>query len=315
MANKSVEVGKHGNVAGEQVVKDKQSSLVDIGTPNVKNTGLNSYSPLPMHGSTPAGNSPGKSSYDNVIGEPSRNDMNFYTLFTPRGNGIDVVVLVESIRSISKRFVNTSYGFFLGKRMAYPIVANYVRNTWGKYGLVKSMLNSSTGLFSFKFSSMDGLNAMFEIGPWFIRNHPLILKKWNPNVNLFKEDVGKILVECPKNLGLGVAMNLKKPSQAPKSVPFCPKVGFKPAKEYRPVRKKPTANTSGNKKKAMEPTKEKRLVLATQGLLEQWRDSYENGDYDEDPYDDDMYEGQDLPDKIQEICDNLDIRVRGRRMT
>ncbi|GKD58410.1 hypothetical protein Tco_1295919, partial [Tanacetum coccineum] len=42
-------------------------------------------------------------------------------------------------------------------------------------------------------------------------------------------------------------------------------------------------------------------------------DSYVNGDYDEDPYDDDMYEGQDLPDKLQDICDNLDIRVRGRR--
>ncbi|GJZ56092.1 hypothetical protein Tco_0611285 [Tanacetum coccineum] len=33
-------------------------------------------------------------------------------------------------------------------------------------------------------------------------------------------------------------------------------------------------------------------------LLEQWRDSYENGDYDFDPYDDDMYEEQDIPDKI-----------------
>ncbi|GJW66248.1 hypothetical protein Tco_0120672, partial [Tanacetum coccineum] len=33
----------------------------------------------------------------------------------------------------------------------------------------------------------------------------------------------------------------------------------------------------------------------------------------EDPYDDDMYEGQDIPHKIQDICDNLDIRVQGRR--
>ncbi|GJR79575.1 hypothetical protein Tco_0150360 [Tanacetum coccineum] len=53
--------------------------------------------------------------------------------------------------------------------------------------------------------------------------------------------------------------------------------------------------------------------FGTQSLLEQWRDSYENGDYDEDPYDNDMYEGQDLPDKLQEICDNLDIKVRGHR--
>ncbi|GJZ62717.1 hypothetical protein Tco_0618854 [Tanacetum coccineum] len=52
-----------------------------------------------------------------------------------------------------------------------------------------------------------------------------------------------------------------------------------------------------------------RVGFRTQSLLEQWRDSYENGDYDKDSYDDDMYEGQDLPDKLQEICDNLDIRV------
>ncbi|GKC35991.1 hypothetical protein Tco_1048375 [Tanacetum coccineum] len=32
-----------------------------------------------------------------------------------------------------------------------------------------------------------------------------------------------------------------------------------------------------------------------------------NGDYDEDPYDDDMYEGRDLPQELQAICDNLDI--------
>ncbi|GKC53077.1 hypothetical protein Tco_1075822 [Tanacetum coccineum] len=38
--------------------------------------------------------------------------------------------------------------------------------------------------------------------------------------------------------------------------------------------------------------------FGTKSLLEQWRDSYENGDYDEDPYDDDMYEGQDFPHKI-----------------
>nr|GEY35487.1 putative ribonuclease H-like domain-containing protein [Tanacetum cinerariifolium] len=49
--------------------------------------------------------------------------------------------------------------------------------------------------------------------------------------------------------------------------------------------------------------------FGTQSLLEQWSDSYENNDYDEDPYDDDMYESQDLPDKLQDICDNLDIKL------
>nr|GEV48471.1 hypothetical protein [Tanacetum cinerariifolium] len=93
-----------------------------------------------------------------------------------RGNGVDVVVPVESVRAIGEQFANTAYGFFFGKCVAYPVVANYVRNTWGKYGLVKSMLNSSTGIFSFQFSSIDGLDAMLKNGLWFIRNNSLILK-------------------------------------------------------------------------------------------------------------------------------------------
>ncbi|GJY61274.1 hypothetical protein Tco_0461931 [Tanacetum coccineum] len=56
----------------------------------------------------------------------------------------------------------------------------------------------------------------------------------------------------------------------------------------------------------------KRVGFGTQSLLEQWRDSYGNGDYNDDPYDDDMYEGHDLSQDLQAICDNLDIRVQGR---
>ncbi|GKA98670.1 cytokinin dehydrogenase 3-like protein [Tanacetum coccineum] len=57
--------------------------------------------------------------------KPSGKKVNVHTLFTPGGNGIDVVVLVDSIRAISERFANTAYGFFLGKKVAYPVVANY----------------------------------------------------------------------------------------------------------------------------------------------------------------------------------------------
>ncbi|GJX30736.1 putative reverse transcriptase domain-containing protein [Tanacetum coccineum] len=124
--------------------------------------------------------------------KPSGKKVDVHTLFTPGGNGIDVVVLVDSIYAISERFANTAYGFFLGKKVAYPVVANYVRNTWGKYGLARSMFSSSTGLFSFQFSSMDGLDSMLENGPWFIQNNPLILKKWHPDENILKEDVSTV---------------------------------------------------------------------------------------------------------------------------
>ncbi|GJY34943.1 putative reverse transcriptase domain-containing protein [Tanacetum coccineum] len=135
---------------------------------------------------------PDKSSYANITVKPSGKKVNVRTLFTPGGNGIDVAVLVDSISAISECFANTTYGFFLGKKVAYPVVANYVRNTWGKYRLVCLIFSSSTRLFSFQISSMDGLDVMLENGPWFIQNNPLILKKWHPDENLLKEDVNTV---------------------------------------------------------------------------------------------------------------------------
>ncbi|GKC21128.1 hypothetical protein Tco_1023278 [Tanacetum coccineum] len=353
MADKSIEVGKHVNVTGEQVVKEKLSSLVDASTPNIENTSLNSYLPF------------------------LRRDLLR-------------LVITLSIRAVSERFANTAYCFFLGKRVAYLVVANYGMSSYAR--------------------AMIELRADVELKDTIVVAMP----------KLTKEGFYTCTEECPKNPGFSVAKNLKKPSQAPKGVPVGQKVGFKSAKECRPISKKPTANTSGNKKKDVEPTKEvsnsnpfdvlnlvdndgelgtnggtlnlasnevnssgfsfwnvetsstittpivdkirkieniiidgkvtlmdddgkplkkvnypgdqdsedevesvdndmahsmalETVGFGTQSLLEQWRDSYKNGDYDEDPYNDDMYEGQDLLDKIQDICDNLDIKVRGRR--
>ncbi|GJW78844.1 hypothetical protein Tco_0140526 [Tanacetum coccineum] len=95
--------------------------------------------------------------------------------------------------------------------------------------------------------------------------------------------------ECPKNIGVGVAKNLKKPSQTSRDE---------------------VASVDNDMTRSMAS---ERVGFGTQSLLEQWRDSYRTGDYDDDPYDDDMYKGQDLPKELQTICDNLDIRVRGRR--
>ncbi|GJR93137.1 putative reverse transcriptase domain-containing protein [Tanacetum coccineum] len=181
----TVKEGVIPSVVDMMVEEEKISSLEDTTVPESFPT----LTTPAQEANAPAGNSPGKTSYATATGEPSGKKVNVHTLYTPGGNGIDVVVPVDSIRAISERFANTTYGFFLRKKVAYPVVANYVRNTWGKYGLVRSMFSSSTGLFSFQFSSIDGLDVMLENGLWFIRNNPLILKKWHPDENLLKEDV------------------------------------------------------------------------------------------------------------------------------
>ncbi|GKA00602.1 retrotransposon protein, putative, ty1-copia subclass [Tanacetum coccineum] len=493
VASVAVKEGVTPFVVDMMVEKEKINSLED-------NTVPKSFPPLTTPVTTTAGNAPSISSYANITSKPSGKKVKVRTLFTPEGNGIDVFVPVDSICTISERFANTAYGFFLGKKFS-----------------------SSTGLFSFQFSSMDGLDVMLENCPWFIRNNQLILKKWHPDKNLLKEDVsfvpvwvklygvpvtafredglsaiatklgtslmldsytsdmcmqywgrssyarvmielradvelkdnivvampkitrkghytcnvrveykwklprcssckviGHIHEECPRNTGAGEKKTMKKPSQTSRGVPVGPKKGFKPQKEYRHVPKKSTASSSCNKKKGVEPTIEvsnsnpfdvlnsvdndvefdtnggtlnlvnngdtssgsafinvdnsssgttsiidkirkfehlltsgqailvdkdgnplkniefpgeyesedevasvdnhmarsmasERVGFGTQSLLEQWRDSYGNGDYDDDPYDDDMYEGQDLSHELQVICDNLDIHVRSRK--
>ncbi|GJV18387.1 hypothetical protein Tco_1367407, partial [Tanacetum coccineum] len=50
-------------------------------------------------------------------------------LYDPVGNRVDVVVPMESIRHISDCFMNTAYGFFLGKWVAYPVSIDLKTNT------------------------------------------------------------------------------------------------------------------------------------------------------------------------------------------
>ncbi|GKB23792.1 hypothetical protein Tco_0863193 [Tanacetum coccineum] len=57
-----------------------------------------------------------------------------------------------------------------------------------------------------------------------------------------------------------------------------------------------------------------KVEYGTKSLLKQWNDSCGNADYDYDPYDNDMYEGQEIPDNLHAMCDNLNIKVRGRNM-
>nr|GEW21206.1 hypothetical protein [Tanacetum cinerariifolium] len=167
--------GVSPSMTNETVVKEKQSSLVDTSIPAPEmdklsslddTTILGSFPPLSTSVTTTAGNALGKSSYASVTGKPSGKKLNIHTLFKPGGYGIDVVVPVESIRAISDRFTNITYSF----------------------------LGSGWHIMLLLTISMDGLDAMLENGPWFIRNNSLILKKCHSNKNLLKEDVSTIPV-------------------------------------------------------------------------------------------------------------------------
>ncbi|GJW79124.1 auxin efflux carrier [Tanacetum coccineum] len=189
----------------------------------------------------------------------------FLTLFNLGGNGVEYFVSWSLLELYSEGCEYAS-GFF------------------GKGGVINL--------------SMDGLNAMLENGSWFIPNHPLILKKWNPDVNLLKKDVGNIPGRSSYSRAI---IELRADVELKDTIVVAmPKLN----REGRNCHKDSDL-ACGDRLKKHGSYLAIKVLLGTIGDF-----TYGNGDYDEDPYDDDMYEGQDFPDKIQDICDNLDIRVR-----
>ncbi|GJY05069.1 hypothetical protein Tco_0371009 [Tanacetum coccineum] len=83
--------------------------------------------------------------------------------------------------------------FLLEKKVAFPLVLNYVTNTWAKFGFQK-VIKDADDSFYFKFASIIGLEHVLEHGPWLIRNQLLILTKWAPNLDLEKYVVTKVPV-------------------------------------------------------------------------------------------------------------------------
>ncbi|GJW58216.1 retrotransposon protein, putative, ty1-copia subclass [Tanacetum coccineum] len=237
-------------------------------------TVLGSFPPLPTQVTTSAGKASGKSLYANITGKPSGKKVNIRTLFTPGGNRIDVVVPVDSIRAISERFANTAYGFFLGKKVAYPVVANYedvsTVPVWVKlHGVpVTAFCEDGLSAIATKLSTpqmLDSYTFDMCMQSWGRLSYASVMIKLRADVEL-KDN---IIVAMPKITREGhYICNVRvkyewKPLRCSSCKVFrhihkeCPKntgAGFKPQKKYRHVPKKPNASYSGNKKKGAEPT-------------------------------------------------------------
>nr|GEY76160.1 hypothetical protein [Tanacetum cinerariifolium] len=153
--------------------------------------------------------------------------------------------------------------------------------------------------------------------------------EWNPPRCGMCMIFGHDVMLCPKRV-VGKPMNDgfrmdKGTSSSPKTTPFVDtnKVSISGYNKESPSNKGNTFSLSNS----FEALNDENLIIkevasgsmaTTSGvgyglksLLEQWR-KYKVVD-DHVPYDNDMYEVQEIPDNIQTICGNLDIRVRVRK--
>ncbi|GJX98846.1 zinc knuckle CX2CX4HX4C containing protein [Tanacetum coccineum] len=104
--------------------------------------------------------------------------------------GVNISIPRRVVQKVSTRFEHTLYGYFIGKRLAFPVVEYYARNNWGKHRLPIIIMNNKG--FYFKFDSRAGLEALLEGGLWMIRKTLIILKKWSMGTNLLKEELTRI---------------------------------------------------------------------------------------------------------------------------
>nr|GEY67091.1 hypothetical protein [Tanacetum cinerariifolium] len=101
--------------------------------------------------------------------------------------GAAITIHFEVVEAVNARFINTLVGYFIGDRLAYPLVENYVKNSWAKYGLKRIQMHEE--FFLFQFNTRKGMESVLENGPWLVRRIPLILNEWTPNTILKKDEI------------------------------------------------------------------------------------------------------------------------------
>ncbi|GJY26532.1 hypothetical protein Tco_0401258 [Tanacetum coccineum] len=136
----------------------------------------------------------GKPSFASVIHEkPQKTIVKIKELRNETSvHGAAVTLPMEAVESVNARFVNTLYGYFIGDRLAFPLVENYVKNTWAKYGLKRIQLHEE--FFLFQFNTREGMESVLENGPWLIRRVPLLLNEWTTNTILKKDEIKQVPV-------------------------------------------------------------------------------------------------------------------------
>ncbi|GJX46851.1 zinc knuckle CX2CX4HX4C containing protein [Tanacetum coccineum] len=85
----------------------------------------------------------------------------------PNDADYDVWLPLASVNEVNGKMKNPLYEYFIGKRLAFPVLECFVRNNWEKVWIQES--NDGERFFLFKFSSIEGLDSVLQDGPWMIR--------------------------------------------------------------------------------------------------------------------------------------------------
>ena len=88
---------------------------------------------------------------------------------------------------------STLVGHFVGQKLPYLVVNSIAKKIWGSYGL-SEVLSSKNGFYLFTFDSVDRATNVLERALWHMANRPLVLKRWQPNMQFLKDDLVRVPV-------------------------------------------------------------------------------------------------------------------------
>ncbi len=86
---------------------------------------------------------------------------------------------------------STLVGYFVGPKPSYSAVNATAHRLWDGLGLVEGITEDHF-FFFFKFKGTESLDIVLDGAPWHVWNRPLVLKKWQPNLSLLKEELQKV---------------------------------------------------------------------------------------------------------------------------
>ncbi|KAJ0104863.1 hypothetical protein Patl1_18522 [Pistacia atlantica] len=87
-----------------------------------------------------------------------------------------------------KRWEIFLVGYFIEKKKKtfIPYCLNAGHETWKRYGIKEVMMNDK-GIFFFKFEEETAMLQCLEDGPWLFQSRPILLQKWQPQMELGKK--------------------------------------------------------------------------------------------------------------------------------
>ena len=136
----------------------------------------------------------------NVPLQPCSNFMNYYdkiadifhnssrkilTYVPPMMKNGKIIVrpTMDMVRDGSRRWNARAVGYFLGKRLYFHHVKDYMKSIWP---LLIEVTATAIGFFFFRFKTIVAMEEVIEGGPWLFQGQPIVLQKWESGMVLCK---------------------------------------------------------------------------------------------------------------------------------